>query len=236
MNILSLSDVVLNTIYNPQINLRFPDIDVILGCGDLPYYYLDYVASKLDVPLFFVRGNHSNPQEYSVNGMIHGPLGGVDLHRKVVCEQGFLIAGVEGSLRYRVGPYQYSQSEMWLHVISLVPTLLFNRARYGRFLDIFVSHAPPWGIQDRPDLPHQGIKAFRWFLEVFKPAYHFHGHIHIYKPGDEIETRFVQTLVINTYGYAETNVQADHKNARPLRFSARNEYLNPHQDFTDSPD
>jgi Icc-related predicted phosphoesterase len=225
VKILSLSDVVLNSIYNPQITLRFSDVNLILGCGDLPYYYLDYVASKLDVPLYFVRGNHGNPFEYSEAGKYTGPAGGVDLHRKVVCEQGFLIAGIEGSVRYRSGPYQYSQTEMWLHVLRLVPTFLLNHARYGRFLDIFVSHSPPWGIQDRPDLPHQGIKAFLWLLKVFKPAYHFHGHIHVYKPEDEVETRYGQTLVINAYGYAEIDVETGPIGARPLGFLVRQDCL-----------
>ena len=234
VKILSLSDVVLNSIYNPQITLRFSGVDLILGCGDLPYYYLDYVASKLNAPLYFVRGNHGSPLEYSETGKYPGPLGGVDLHRRVVCEQGFLIAGVEGSLRYRNGPYQYSQSEMWFHVLRLIPSLLLNRARYGRFLDIFVSHSPPWGIQDRPDLPHQGIKAFRWLLEVFKPAYHFHGHIHVYKPEDEIETRFCRTTVMNAYGYIETNVEVAPIGARPLGFSGRPDCLVERRDQKDA--
>ena len=29
-----------------------------MGCGDLPDYYLDYIASMLNVPLTLVPGNH----------------------------------------------------------------------------------------------------------------------------------------------------------------------------------
>jgi hypothetical protein len=235
VKILSLSDIVLNSIYNSEIDLRFSDVDVVLGCGDLPYYYMDYVASKLSAPLYFVRGNHNNPLEYSEKGRRSIPAGGIDLHRRVVCELGFILAGVEGSLKYSGGLYQYSQRDMWLHVLHLVPALLLNRARYGRFLDIFVTHAPPWGIQDRPDLPHLGIKAFRWLLRVFKPAYHFHGHIHIYKPGEVIESRFEQTLVINTYGYTETDAQISHIGARPLLFSAKKDCLEGRSNPGDSP-
>jgi len=100
-------------------------------------------------------------------------------------------------------------------VLSLVPKLLLNRLRYGRYLDIFVSHAPPWGIHDRPDLPHQGIKAFRWFLKTFRPAYHFHGHVHVYRPDAITETRFHQTLVVNTYGYREMEISAQALITRP---------------------
>ena len=32
--------------------------DLLVSCGDLPAYYLDYLVSTLDVPLFAVHGNH----------------------------------------------------------------------------------------------------------------------------------------------------------------------------------
>ena len=98
---------------------------------------------------------------------------------------------------------------MWRYVIGLVPGLLRNRIACGRYLDVFVSHAPPWGIHDQPDLPHQGIKAFRWLLEVFRPAYHFHGHIHVYHSDTITRTQFHATQVINSYGFVETLLDPD---------------------------
>jgi len=204
MKILSLSDVTLPFIYSPQIRQRFPDVDLVIACGDLPYYYTEYVISALDRPLFYVRGNHDKRVEVSQEGERTGPGGGVDLHRRLVRHEGLLLAGVEGSLRYRPGRFQYSQFEMWWFVLTLAPRLLVNRLRFGRYLDIFVTHAPPAGIHDKTDLPHRGIKAFRWFIQVFQPAIHFHGHIHIYNPETTTETRLGQTRVINTYGYRET--------------------------------
>ena len=215
---LTLSDVLLEFIYSPHIRTRFSDVELVLGCGDLPYYYLEYIISSLDVPLYFVRGNHANVVEHTVAGPRSKPLGAVDLHRQVVNHEGLLLAGVEGSLRYREGPFQYSQAEMWAHVFSLVPGMLLNRAIHGRYLDVFVSHAPPWGIHDQPDLPHQGIKAFRWLLKTFGPRYHFHGHIHVYKPDTVKKTQFQQTRVINTYGYMETQLEAGPTGYAPLGF------------------
>ncbi len=206
IKVLSLSDTLLNFIYSPQIHARFNDVDLVIGCGDLPYYYLEYIISTLNVPLYFVRGNHASVVEHTVTGPRTSPRGAVDLHRKVVSHRGLLLAGVEGSLRYSQGPFQYSQADMWLNVLTLVPQLLINRAVYGRYLDIFISHAPPKGIHDKTDLPHQGIDAFLWLLKVFKPSYHFHGHIHVYRPDTETKTRFQTTTVINSYGYAETSV------------------------------
>jgi len=43
-------------------------------------------------------------------------------------------------------------------------------------------------------------------LRVFKPRYHFHGHIHVYRSDTITETEFMDTLVINTYGSRETEL------------------------------
>ena len=204
--ILSLSDKQVDFIYSSQVKSRFGDVDLILGCGDLPYFYLEYVVSMLNVPLYYVCGNHSNLVEHTSAGPKTHPHGGIDLHRKVVLDKGLIMAGVEGSLRYRQGPFQYTQSEMWSHVLRIVPSLIRNKARYGRYLDIFISHAPPWGVHDQADLPHQGIKAFRWLLDAFRPRYHFHGHIHVYRNDTQTVTNYQSTMVVNTYGFAETLV------------------------------
>jgi len=46
--------------------------------------------------------------------------------------------------------------------------------------------------------------AFRWLIQTFKPGYHFHGHIHVYRQDTVTHTQFQDTQVINTYGYLET--------------------------------
>lgn len=219
--VLALSDVLLDLIYNAHIGKRFADIDIVIGCGDLPYYYLEFIISMLDVPLFFVRGNHAYPVEYTVGGPKTEPFGAIDLHTRVVRHDGLLLAGVEGSLRYRKGPYQYTQGAMWRNVLRLVPGLLLNRVIYGRFLDVFVTHAPPVGIHDQPDIPHQGIHAFRWLLNVFQPAYHFHGHVHVYRPDTVTKTEFNKTKVINTYGYTENVLEPAPRGYAPLGFLRR---------------
>ena len=203
IKILSISDVVIDWVYSHNAAERFSDVDIIIGCGDLPYYYLEYMLTVLRAPAFFVRGNHDKMKEYCKTGSKSEPLGATDLHRKVIRWGDLLLAGVEGCLRYRPNPFQYTQVEMWEHVLSLAPRLLLNRLRYGRFLDIFVAHAPPWEIHDEKDRAHNGIKAFTWLLNVFKPALFIHGHIHAYKPGKVTETIYRESKVINTYGYRE---------------------------------
>lgn len=204
ISVLSVSDKVEEIVYSPQLRKRFYDVAFVISCGDLPYYYVEYIVSALDKPVFFVRGNHARILEQSDTGPRSSPLGAIDLHRNSYMLNGVIFAGVEGSIRYNFGPFQYSQREMWINVLRMVPKLLGNRARYGRYLDIFVTHAPPWGINDRDDWPHQGIRSFRWFIEVFRPMYHFHGHIHLYGPDVPRVVVHHGTEVVNTYGYRKS--------------------------------
>ena len=203
MNLLTVSDVESSLIYSPNIKKRFHDIDLAISCGDLSYYYLEYIISALDIPLYYVRGNHAKEIEYGHAGIRKSPWGAINLHKKVLRDKnsGLLLSGIQGCIRYNLGKYQYTQREMWLLVMKLVPGLLRNKMRYGRYLDIFVSHASPWGIHDESDRAHQGVKAFLWLVKAFQPRYHLHGHIHVYWPGTVVQTTLGKTTVLNTYGY-----------------------------------
>ena len=203
MKILAVSDKVVDWIYSPKIRLKLSDTDLAIGCGDLPPYYLEFIISSLDIPLFNVNGNHSILENVHSD---HHSSGCVDLHGKVMQYKGHIFAGIEGSLRYKDGAYQYTQTEMWLNVFKLVPALLLNRIKYGRYLDVFITHAPAWGLHDQSDHAHRGIKAFRWLLTRFQPEYHFHGHIHVYRPDMITETKFGKTRVINAYGYRQIEI------------------------------
>jgi len=215
MKILSVSDIEIGFIYSPHITDRFKDVDLIISCGDLPFYYLEYIVSVLNRPLYHVLGNHAQQIEDGPGGPRYHPWGAYDLHARTTCYEGLLLAGMQGSLQYNFGPYQYTQGEMWSMVLRLAPALFLNRVRYGRYLDVFVSHAPPWDVHDKPDRPHRGFKAFRWLHRVFRPAYHLHGHIHVYRSDTITETLLYQTRVINTYGYRET--QVDQKRLQEAR-------------------
>ena len=206
MKILALSDKIVSFIYSPQVKQRFRDVDLIIGCGDLAYSYLEYVYTVLEVPLFYVRGNHDAVVEFGVGEQRTEPHGGIDLHKRLCCYDSILLGGVEGSVRYRPGSFQYSQAEMWNHVLGMVPGMLLNRLRYGRYLDVFVSHAPPAGIHDCEDLTHQGIRAFRWLISVFQPACFLHGHIHLHRPDEVTETQMGGTRIINAYGFRDLQV------------------------------
>lgn len=200
--ILAVSDIESQYIYRAICGEKLKDIDFIISCGDLPYYYLEYIVSMANKDLYYVRGNHAHKVEIGDNRKSSDPQGAINLHLKSMrTETGISLAGIEGSLLYNFGPHQYTQNQMWQMVFKLVPRLFINYMRYNRFLDIFVTHAPPWQINDQQDLPHQGIKAFRWLLKVFKPLYHLHGHTHDFLKNTNIKTKFSDTEVINVTGY-----------------------------------
>lgn len=208
MKILSISDQIDPLVYSNSLKIRHGEIEFVISCGDLSYMYLEYIISVLNRPLYFVHGNHDPLQEFNMGEPRSYPLGADNLHRKNIRKHGLLLAGIEGSICYnRKTPYQYTQQMMWNHVLHLVPGLIYNKLTHGRFLDIFVTHAPPKGIHEGADWTHQGINAFRWLINTFQPAYHFHGHIHTYHPDAVKESRVGGTQVINTYRSRVTEIQ-----------------------------
>jgi Icc-related predicted phosphoesterase len=210
MRFLTVSDEIVPAIYSLNIKERFAQVDCVLGCGDLPYYYLEFIVTMLARPCFFVYGNHDTT-EASENGQtLTEPRGCVSLEGRSVAHEGIILAGLGGSLRYNSEPGpQYTESEMMLRMWRLTPRLLLNKRRYGRYLDVLLTHAPPLGIHNGPDRPHHGFEAFLRFMERFKPQYLIHGHIHkSYGFSLVTETRYQQTTVINTAGYRLLTIEA----------------------------
>jgi len=201
LKVLSVSDRIDSSLLEKDTYEKFKDVDLILSCGDLPYYYIENLFQLYEVPVLYVRGNHDPRVEYGKSGPLYGPRGGIDLHNRVVVLNDLIFAGFEGSLPYKEGPFLHSQSEMWRNVISIVPRLLWNRLIFGRYLDVVLTHTPPRGIHDQETNVHGGYHAFRWLIKFFQPAYFFHGHIHIYTDDEIIETVVGKTKIINTYGH-----------------------------------
>jgi len=193
----------LDTLYCSNVWEKFPGIDMVIGCGDLPYYYLEFLVSAFDVPLIFVHGNHDSGAQYGAGrGQITKVQGGTPIDGRTRVVNDLLLAGLGGSMRYRPNAkYMFTESEMNRQVARLIPQFIWNRQRYGRYLDILVAHSPPFGIHDRPDIPHTGFKVFLKIMEWFKPRYLLHGHIHIYRQDTIRETLYQETKVINVYPY-----------------------------------
>ncbi len=224
MKILAISDEVVEFLYSPRIKEQYADVDLVLGCGDLPFYYLEFIVTVLNVPLPYVPGNHDRAAQYHADGRVVSAAEGCELldgrvaaieprrlpQRGAAAAAGatgprrppLLLAGLGGSMRYNAeGTHQHTEGEMWARAMGLVPGLLANRARYGRYLDILITHAPPRGIHDAPDLAHTGFQTFCWLLDHFKPRLMLHGHSHVYRSDVVTTTRYKSTLIMNVYPY-----------------------------------
>ncbi len=202
MKILTVSDKVIESIYSPAVKQRFDDVELVLACGDLPPYYLEFIVTMLGVPLLYVFGNHDLGIHTANGEFKHAPLGGINVDERVVQVKGLLIGGLEGSIRYSgQGNHQYSEQDMRWKALRMAPALWMNKLRHGRFLDILITHAPPYGIHDGTDLCHTGFKTFLRMMGTYRPRYLIHGHQHVYSPHTTIRTMYRDTQVVNTYGY-----------------------------------
>jgi len=205
MRILAVSDIDDEAV-TASLASKVGTIDLVIGCGDLSYDYLDYVTTALGAPLRAVHGNHDVPPENLDDPAIGMWWRGIDLHGRVVALNGVLFAGLQGSPQYSDGPFQLSEVDVWLAILRMVPSLIANRLRRGRFLDVLVTHAPPQGIHDQSDRAHRGFGAVRTFLRIFQPRYHLHGHTHVYDRRTPTTTQFGRTTVMNAYGARTVDV------------------------------
>ncbi len=203
MQILTISDEVVPAIYSLNLKQRFQHTKLVLSCGDLPIYYVEFVVTMLGVPCFYVYGNHDGPEETASGETLHRASGAICVDGAATEQDNLLIAGLGGSIRYKPNAtHQFTEAEMMRRIYKLAPALLFNRLRHGRYVDIFLTHAPPLGIHNGPDYPHRGFQAFLWLMDRFRPRYLIHGHIHLSYGFDRtIETRYKATTVLNTAGY-----------------------------------
>jgi len=194
MKILCISDERDPLVYSDNVKSRFGDVDLVLSAGDLDLDYYGFLVSALNKPLLFVFGNHNLQEiadyrhEYAdtfddEHGLHHHEpkgYGATYVGGRVRRVGNLIIAGLGGSMKYNDGQNQFTESGMFLFALRLLPTLIFNRIFYGRYVDILLTHAAPRGIQDGSDLPHRGFKVFVWFMRCFKPRFLIHGHVHLY--------------------------------------------------------
>lgn len=208
MQVLTISDEVQREIYSGSVAQRFPNVGLILACGDLPPSYLEFAVSMLNVPLLYVPGNHDYRPELTEAGtIVKQPAGCISVDGRTVKAAGFSVAGLGGSSWYNGEEYQYTETQMWLRVLKLVPRLLLRQYRDGHPIDFLITHAAPLGIHDGPSA-HRGFACFRWLIDRFRPRYFIHGHVHpSYGYNRVTESDVGATKVINTVGHRLLEVQ-----------------------------
>lgn len=212
MKLLCISDQIDPLVYSANIRERYKDIDLVISAGDLPMEYLEFIVSSLNKPLLFVFGNHNLEALSYYHKKLRNDASLQEIGRRQ--DEGYgstyvgftthregnvLFAGVSGSIRYNSDLCQYTERQMKYKLWALVPRLIYNKLRYGRYLDVFIAHAAPLGIHDREDPCHKGFKCFLWFMKKFKPRYFLHGHIHLYDLQAPRVTVYESTTVINVF-------------------------------------
>lgn len=210
LKVLAVTDEVDPRIYSSTVRDRMGDVEFVVSCGDLPATYLEYLTDSLHKDVYYVLGNHAEELvREGRRGVLRHPLGCTDLGFKIVRDKrtGIIFAGLPGSPRYlEHAPVQFSEREMTMGILRMVPRLLWNRIRYGRYLDILVTHSPPRDVGDREDPAHRGFKIMRTFVKWARPVYQLHGHVHLYDRSQEISTRLHDTDVINVYPYQKLDL------------------------------
>ena len=191
MKILSISDMVVPELSERFDARQFDGVELVLSCGDLPPEYLESIREHLDVPLYYVRGNHDIRYQNSP------PVGCLDIHQRWITFKGLRILGLEGSRWYNGGPIQYRDYQMRQMIWRMTPGLWFKGG-----VDMVITHAPPRHIHDAEDRCHRGFDSFLKLINRFKPRYFIHGHIHAYitDPSQRV-TLVGNTHVINTFAY-----------------------------------
>ena len=191
MRILSVSDIVVPSLTGTFARAPFAGVDLVLGCGDLPPEYLASIRQRLDVPLFYVRGNHD------IRYHDAPPTGCLNLHQRRIRFGGRWFMGLEGSRWYNGGPVQYREYQMRQMIWRMLPGLWWRGG-----VDVLITHAPPRYVHDAEDRCHRGFKSFLKLISRFRPAYVIHGHIHAHfsDPSQRL-SRVGDTRVVNTFGF-----------------------------------
>jgi len=167
MKILVIADIESKSLWDNYAPEKFEGIDLIISCGDLCADYLEFLATMVPITILYVPGNHDT--KYKEN-----PPGGCEcIDGKVYTFRGVRILGLGGSMKYKRGPYMYTEREMKRKIRRAKKEIIRNSG-----FDILVTHAPIKGFGDLPDLPHRGFACFGKLLELFRPSYMLHGHVH----------------------------------------------------------
>jgi Icc-related predicted phosphoesterase len=203
VRILALSDQTHPFVYQHRFPSNLPPFDLVLVAGDLPGSYIEFVATKVTVPVVWVHGNHKEEYVQDYLGNLTPPGGAIGAHGRIVDIAGVRIAGWGGCPRYNERPSgQYSEAEAQTRFLSWYPALMSRQLLTGHGVDILLTHAPPPGPNAGSDFAHRGSTALGLFYRLYRPRIHVHGHIHLYEAQPRREYKSPEGVrVINAFQY-----------------------------------
>lgn len=171
---------------NPGVNIAqlvaADGVELIITLGDLERHDLLGLLQVPDVPKIGVYGNHDT-------GNYMNELAIANMHRATVAYRNLSFGGLQGCVRYKDNPdsIMSTQEETW-GLMAGFP-----------YVDVFLAHCPPRGVNDEDELAHQGFDALRDYVEKMKPKYLLHGHT--YPTEENITRRLGDTEIIYVHKY-----------------------------------
>ena len=196
MKILCISDRVEPMLHGPKLTTYAEGVEAVISCGDLPFDYLEYIITFLGVPLYYVLGNHDPAPDGPER-----PEGCTPLDGRIVDAGNLVLAGLSGSRLYSGGPNQYTERQMRRRAWALSARILARKLAGRAAPQIFVSHAPPFGLGDREDPAHIGFESFLGLIDRHKPSMWLHGHVHLYGPEGPSGPYRGETKIVNAFGH-----------------------------------
>ncbi|MDR0325100.1 MAG: metallophosphoesterase [Oscillospiraceae bacterium] len=191
MKILAVSDEESSYIWDYFDRSAFDGVELVVSCGDLCRDYLEFLATLLPVPLFYVPGNHDK------RFITHPPGGCVNIDGRLETYKGLRICGLGGCKSLNpCAAYEYSEPVMARRAQKLRRAI----SRAGG-LDIFVTHAPAEGLGDGSDSFHKGFAAFTRLLEDCRPKIYFFGHQHKRYGRVDTPEEYHGVRLVNACGY-----------------------------------
>ena len=205
MKILAVSDEECTALWDYYVPGRLSEYDLILSSGDLKADYLSFLVTMAKCPVLYVHGNHDTTYD-------NNPPEGCDcIDDALVVYNGIRILGLGGCLRYHPGDYQYTEKQMARRIAKL-----HWKIRKLGGIDIVVTHAPPLGVGDDADPAHRGFETLLELIEMYKPKYLLHGHVH---------------LRYNAYLGKKPQRENEYKGTKVITVSERYELEIPNADF-----
>lgn len=197
MKILVIADSEEASLWDYYNRSRTEGVELIISCGDLKPEYLEFLATMVNVPVLFVRGNHDGIYDTRY------PEGCIDIDDMIYEYKGFRILGLGGSMRYRQSKDMYTEAEMTKRINSVLIKNMFAES-----FDILVTHAPVRNYGDMEDLPHHGFTCFEKLLNTFRPSHMFYGHVHKeYGKFKRVLEHPSGTILINGSGHYTVDVE-----------------------------
>ncbi|WPQ60005.1 metallophosphoesterase family protein [Paenibacillus polymyxa] len=159
--------------------------DVVFLLGDINQMLLQKI-----VEVFGNKGVYGVHGDFGFEGDLEY-YGAIDCHGRVVELKGMKVAGVEGSNRYKAGPYpMHTQQEISMLCEELPP------------VDILLCHNSPSGYHDQAGHPvYQGFRGVHDYMDRCHPRFLFHGHHHVNTVDYYMDTTLVGVFGVIIYDF-----------------------------------